>query len=105
MRFEVTAARCDQLADRPACSCSLLTACVPALRCCSAAAAAGAAAAAPMRARTAALQAVLADCTEPTDVDRKFVISYYIRDFTLAVYEPPMRNSGVIGGQFLKRQR
>ena len=50
-------------------------------------------------------QAVLADCTEPTDVDRKFIISYYIRDFTLAVYEPPMRNSGVIGGQFLKRQR
>jgi hypothetical protein len=48
---------------------------------------------------------VLADCTEPTDVDRKFIISYYIRDFTLAVYEPPMRNSGVIGGQFLKRQR
>ena len=50
-------------------------------------------------------QAVLADCSEPTDVDRKFIISYYIRDFTLAVYEPPMRNSGVIGGQFLKRSR
>jgi hypothetical protein len=48
---------------------------------------------------------VLADCSEPTDVDRKFIISYYIRDFTLAVYEPPMRNSGVIGGQFLKRSR
>ena len=24
-------------------------------------------------------EAVMADCTEPTDVDRKFIISYYIR--------------------------
>jgi len=54
---------------------------------------------------TLRFEAVLADCTEPTDVDRKFVISYYIRDFTLAVYEPPVRNSGVIGGRFLERSR
>ena len=50
-------------------------------------------------------EAVMADCTEPTDVDRKFIISYYIRDFTVAVYEAPVRNSGIMGGQLLKRSR
>ena len=35
----------------------------------------------------------------------KFIISYYIRDFTVAVYEAPVRNSGIMGGQLLKRSR
>ena len=29
--------------------------------------------------------------SEPTDAQRKFIVSYYIRDFTLAVFEPPQR--------------
>lgn len=41
----------------------------------------------------------------PEDEGRSFVISYYVRDFTVAVYEPPVRNSGIIGGVFLKRER
>merc|ERR1711988_1313029 len=41
----------------------------------------------------------------PEVASRRFIISYYIRDFTIAVYEPPVRNSGVIGGVFLKRER
>jgi len=42
---------------------------------------------------------------EPTDAVRRFIISYFIRDFTIAVYEPPARNSGIVGGTFLKRER
>ena len=36
---------------------------------------------------------------------RSFIVSYYIRDFTIAVFEPPQRNSGIIGGKFLERTR
>eukprot|EP01052_Picozoa_sp_SAG31_P028147 SAG31_NODE_2692_length_5239_cov_52.795525_6_plen_160_part_00 len=70
--------------------------------------------------------------SEPTDAQRKFIVSYYIRDFTLAIFEPPQRspatrnhtflrlpllsdlmiaivgnarNSGIIGGKFLDRTR
>ncbi|XP_014676880.1 PREDICTED: EF-hand domain-containing family member C2-like [Priapulus caudatus] len=38
-------------------------------------------------------------------VDRQFVISYFLSDDTIAVFEPPQRNSGVIGGKFLERGR
>lgn len=31
---------------------------------------------------------------ELTDVDRRFIISYYLTDDTIHVYEPPIRNSG-----------
>jgi len=39
------------------------------------------------------------------DQNRTFVITFYLADDTVAVYEPPSRNSGIIGGKFLKRQR
>ena len=42
---------------------------------------------------------------KPEDVDRQFVISYYMEDDTLSVFEPPQRNSGIIGGKFLERRR
>jgi hypothetical protein len=38
------------------------------------------------------------------DVDRKFVISFYLQDNTLKVVEPPVRNSGFNGGIFLSRR-
>jgi len=38
------------------------------------------------------------------DVDRRFVITYYVQDSTLKVQEPPMRNSGFNGGVFLSRR-
>jgi len=42
--------------------------------------------------------------TEKTeDAEREFVITYYLNDRTLAVHEPPKRNSGIVGGQFLRR--
>ncbi|XP_012923524.1 EF-hand domain-containing family member C2 isoform X1 [Heterocephalus glaber] len=39
------------------------------------------------------------------DADRKFIISYFLNDGTLSVFEPIERNSGYTGGLFLKRSR
>jgi len=30
----------------------------------------------------------------PIDRDRKFIVSYFLSDDTIAVFEPPLRNSG-----------
>jgi len=38
------------------------------------------------------------------DIDRRFVITYYVQDQTLKVVEPPVRNSGFTGGVFLSRR-
>jgi len=45
---------------------------------------------------------------DPTDIveqdaGRKFVIDYYTHDGTLQISEPPQRNSGVVGGRFLRK--
>jgi len=45
------------------------------------------------------------DTTKPIDMDRRFIISYFLSDDTILVFEPPVRNSGVIGGKFLERGR
>lgn len=40
------------------------------------------------------------------DVDsRDVVINYYLQDDTIQVYEPPIRNSGIVGGTLLTRMR
>ncbi|XP_044792556.2 EF-hand domain-containing family member C2 isoform X2 [Bubalus bubalis] len=39
------------------------------------------------------------------DVERMFVISYFLSDDTISVFEPIERNSGYTGGMFLKRAR
>jgi hypothetical protein len=36
---------------------------------------------------------------------RRFVLSYFMMDDSLLIFEPPVRNSGIIGGKFLERQR
>ncbi|XP_075445849.1 EF-hand domain-containing family member C2 [Ascaphus truei] len=41
----------------------------------------------------------------PIDEDRKFIISYFLSDDSISVFEPPQRNSGVVGGKFLERVR
>lgn len=41
----------------------------------------------------------------PEDVGRSFVIAYYLADDTVMVFEPPQRNSGIIGGKLLERGR
>merc|ERR1712110_406897 len=45
------------------------------------------------------------DTKKPIDMDRRFIISYYLSDDTILVFEPPVRNSGIIGGKFLERSR
>ena len=37
------------------------------------------------------------------DLSRTFIFSYFIYDSTIMIYEPPERNSGVVGGKFLER--
>uniref|UniRef100_G3TAS3 EF-hand domain containing 2 n=1 Tax=Loxodonta africana TaxID=9785 RepID=G3TAS3_LOXAF len=39
------------------------------------------------------------------DVDRMFVISYFLSDNTMSVFEPTDRNSDSTGGRFLRRDR
>ncbi|XP_060785820.1 EF-hand domain-containing family member C2 [Neoarius graeffei] len=41
----------------------------------------------------------------PIDKDRTFIISFYLSDDTITVYEPIQKNSGIIGGKFLERRR
>lgn len=43
--------------------------------------------------------------TKTMDPSRKFVVTYYLGDDTISVFEPQQRNSGIVGGKFLKRQR
>ena len=35
------------------------------------------------------------DTTKPIDMDRRFIISYFLSDDTILVFEPPVRNSGM----------
>ncbi|KIY92203.1 EF-hand domain-containing family member C2 [Monoraphidium neglectum] len=39
------------------------------------------------------------------DAGRNFVLSYFLMDDSLLIFEPPVRNSGIGGGKFLERQR
>ena len=45
------------------------------------------------------------DTTRPIDVERRFIVSYFLSDDTILVFEPPQRNSGIIGGKFIERRR
>ncbi|KAJ3292887.1 EF-hand domain-containing member C2, partial [Borealophlyctis nickersoniae] len=39
------------------------------------------------------------------DRDRRFVVSLHVADDTISVFEPRSRNSGIVGGKFLEKQR
>lgn len=43
------------------------------------------------------------EAAEPEDGDRVFVIKVFLADDTIAVFEPPQKNSGLVGGKFLER--
>ena len=45
------------------------------------------------------------ETSQKEDQSRKFIISYRLSDDTIGIYEPPVRNSGVIGGKFLENCR
>ena len=37
--------------------------------------------------------------------ERKFVLSYFLADDTLSIFEPPQRNTGITGGKYLERSK
>ncbi|NXU49925.1 EFHC1 protein, partial [Turnix velox] len=39
------------------------------------------------------------------DKKRRFILSYFLSDDTISIYERPVRNSGIIGGKYLGRTR
>ncbi len=39
------------------------------------------------------------------DATREFIVTWFMEDETITVYEPPQRNTGVIGGKFMSRRR
>lgn len=41
--------------------------------------------------------------SNPDDAGRNFVFSYFLHDDTLRVFEPPIHNSGIVGGKFLEK--
>ncbi|KAJ9463557.1 hypothetical protein DIPPA_62773 [Diplonema papillatum] len=43
--------------------------------------------------------------TNTIDASRRFVLTYYLTDDTVSIFEAATRNSGVLGGRFLQRQR
>ena len=43
------------------------------------------------------------DTDYTVDKSRRFIVSFYLSDDTIAVFEPPQRNSGVLGGKYLER--
>lgn len=42
---------------------------------------------------------------DPSNAVRKFVLTYFLADDTLSIFEPAQRNSGIVGGKFLQRQK
>ncbi|XP_054754616.2 EF-hand domain-containing protein 1-like [Lytechinus pictus] len=45
------------------------------------------------------------DSVRPEDKGRRFIISYRLADDMIKIFEPPVRNSGIISGTFLERTR
>lgn len=41
----------------------------------------------------------------PEDKIREFIVTFYLKDGHVMVHEPPIRNSGVIGGRFIQKGR
>uniref|UniRef100_UPI0037E71C01 EF-hand domain-containing protein 1 n=1 Tax=Semicossyphus pulcher TaxID=241346 RepID=UPI0037E71C01 len=45
------------------------------------------------------------DSQNPDDEGRRFVLSYYLCDDMISIFEKPTRNSGIIAGKFLEKTR
>jgi EF-hand domain-containing protein 1 len=41
----------------------------------------------------------------PEDLDRRFIISFYLSDDTISIFEPAQKNSGIVEGKFLERRK
>lgn len=45
------------------------------------------------------------DPVGPADLERTFILSFFLATDELLVYEPPVQNSGIVGGKFFERAR
>lgn len=45
------------------------------------------------------------DSNRPIDTDRTFIISFFLSDDTISVFEPEKRNSGIVHGKFIERNK
>lgn len=43
------------------------------------------------------------ESTNPVDEERRFVLSYFLANDMISIYEKPTRNTGIIGGKFLEK--
>lgn len=41
----------------------------------------------------------------PEDLDRRFIISFFLSDDSISIYEPAQKNSGIVEGKFLERRK
>jgi hypothetical protein len=41
----------------------------------------------------------------PEDIERRFIISFYLSDDSISIFEPAVKNSGIIEGPFLRRNK
>ena len=41
----------------------------------------------------------------PEDVERRFIIAFYLSDDALSIFEPAIKNSGIIEGTFMGRRK
>ncbi|KAM6355350.1 EF-hand domain-containing protein 1-like [Podargus strigoides] len=48
---------------------------------------------------------VALESPNPEDRERRFVLSYFLSDDTISIYETPARNSGFIAGKYLRKTR
>lgn len=47
----------------------------------------------------------LQESLNPEDECRRFILSYFLSNDMISIYEKPTRNSGIIGGKFLEKTR
>ena len=45
------------------------------------------------------------DTNRPIDMDRTFIVSFFLSDDTISVFEPEKRNSGIVHGKFIERSK
>ncbi|NXF41662.1 EFHC1 protein, partial [Nyctibius bracteatus] len=48
---------------------------------------------------------VALESPNPEDRKRRFILSYFLSNDMISIYEPPVRNSGIIGGKYLEKTR
>ncbi|KAM9316086.1 EF-hand domain-containing protein 1 [Gastrophryne carolinensis] len=49
--------------------------------------------------------AAVLDSMNPEDKQRRFILSFFLSDDMMSIFEPQIRNSGIIGGKFLEKTR